>query len=130
VHAALSVSRIEAARAAHPGAPVLVHPECDASVRAAADACLSTGGMCAYARTSPAREIIVGTETGILHRLRAENPEKAFYPVDVSIVCADMKKITLEKICACLRDLSPRVSVDADIAAAAKRAIDAMLAVG
>jgi len=74
-HARLTAKRIMEAKAAHPGAPVLVHPECPKDVRNIADECLSTGGMCAYARSSKARDIIVGTEIGILHRLRSENPE-------------------------------------------------------
>ena len=128
-HAKLASERIAEARAAHPGAPVLVHPECPKDVRDAADECLSTGGMCAYARQSAASEIIVGTETGILHRLRAENPEKTFYPLDSGLICADMKKVTLEKVRNCLRDLSPVVTVAPETALPAKRAIDAMLAV-
>ena len=87
------------------------------------------GGMCAYARTSAAKEIIVGTEVGILHRLRTENPDKVFYPVDDNTLCPNMKKVTLKKVRDCLRDLSPRVTVPEEIALRAKRAIDAMLAV-
>ena len=128
-HARLTAGRIAAARAAHPGAPVLVHPECAKDVRDAADACLSTGGMCAYARTSDAKEIVVGTEVGILHRLRMENPEKTFHPVDEATLCPNMKKVTLEKVRDCMRDMSPRVTVPEGIAVRARRAIDAMLAV-
>ena len=127
-HARLTAARIAAARAAHPGAPVLVHPECAKDVRDAADECLSTGGMCAYARKSAAKEIIVGTEVGILHRLRTENPGKIFHPVDTSTICPNMKKVTLDKVRDCLRDMSPRVTVPEEIAIRAKRAIDAMLA--
>ena len=128
-HQRLTAKKIADARAAHPGAPVLVHPECPKEVRDAADECLSTGGMCAYARNSAAKEIIVGTEVGILHRLRTENPDKVFWPVDEATVCPNMKKTTLENLRDSLRDMSPRVVVDAEIAAKAKRAIDAMLAV-
>ena len=128
-HARLTAGRIAAARAAHPGAPVLVHPECAKDVRDAADACLSTGGMCAYARTSDAKEIVVGTEVGILHRLRMENPEKTFHPVDEATLCPNMKKVTLEKVRDCMRNMSPRVTVPEEIAVRARRAIDAMLAV-
>ena len=128
-HARLTAARVAAARAAHPGAPVLVHPECAKDVRDAADECLSTGGMCAYARKSAAREIIVGTEIGILHRLRTENPGKIFHPVDTSTICPNMKKITLDKVRDCLRDMSPRVTVPEEIAVRARRAIDAMLAI-
>ena len=128
-HARLTAARVAAARAAHPGAPVLVHPECSKDVRDAADERLSTGGMCAYARESSAPEIIVGTEVGILHRLRKENPSKVFHPIDEGMVCPNMKKATLANLRDCLRDLSPRVTVPAQVAERARRAIDAMLAV-
>ncbi len=125
-HAALAVEQVEAARTAHPGAPVMVHPECPKAVRDAADFCLSTGGMCAHAKSAPEREFIVGTEIGILHRLREENPGKAFHPV-ASLVCPNMKKTTLEKVRDCLRDMSPAVTVPEDVALRARRAIEAML---
>lgn len=130
VHACLTAAKVAAAREAHPGAPVLVHPECPQEVRDAADERLSTGGMCAYALKSSAPEIIVGTEIGILHRLRKENPGKKFWPVEEGAVCGDMKKATLEKVLCCLRDMAPVVSVPESVAVPARRAIDAMLAVG
>lgn len=129
-HAAVTVKAIEAARLQHPGAPVLVHPECARDVREAADERLSTGGMCRYARESSAREIVVGTETGILHRLRKENPEKSFYPVSERLVCPNMKKNTLENLRDSLRDMKTEVTVPDEIAVRARRAIDAMLAIG
>ena len=129
IHANLTAAAIAKARAAHPGAPVLVHPECSEEVRDAADERLSTGGMCAYVRGSSAREFIVGTETGILHRLRKENPGKAFYPVDENLVCPDMKKTTLESLYASLKENRTVVTVPEDVAVRAKRAIDAMLAI-
>ena len=128
-HAALTVKAIEAARAAHPGAPVLVHPECAKDIRDAADERLSTGGMCRFARESAAKEIIVGTEVGILHRLELESPGKRFYPVSDSLVCPNMKKTTLENLFECLKEMKTRVVVPEEIAVKAKRAIDAMLAV-
>ena len=129
-HAALTVKAIQDARAAHPGAPVLVHPECAKDIRDAADARLSTGGMCRFARESSAQEIIVGTEVGILHRLRQESPGKRFYPVSERLVCPNMKKTTLENLMESLREMKTRVTVDAAVARRAKRAIDAMLALG
>ena len=128
-HAALSAKSIADARAAHPGAPVLVHPECARDVRDAADERLSTGGMCRYARESAAREILVGTEVGILHRLRRENPEKTFYPVNERLVCPNMKKTTLENLAEGLREMKHRVVVPDDIAERARRAVEAMLAI-
>lgn len=129
IHAAITVESIETARRLHPGAPVLVHPECSKDVRDAADHQLSTGGMCQFARESDAKEFIVGTEVGILHRLRKENPGKIFHPVSEEIVCSDMKKITLENLAGCLREMKHEVAVPEEISTRAKRAIDAMLAV-
>ena len=127
-HARLTAKNIEDARAAHPGAPVMVHPECRKDVRDAADERLSTGGMCAFARTSAAKGFVVGTEEGILHRLRGADPEETFWPA-AELRCPNMKKATLEKVRDCLRDMTPRVTVPQEIAVRAKRAIDAMLAI-
>ena len=129
VHATLTAEAIEAARKLHPGAPVLVHPECSKAVRDAADHRLSTGEMCKFARESDAKEIIVGTEIGILHRLRKENPDKIFHPVSEEIVCSDMKKVTLENLAASLREMKHEVTVPEDVASRARKAREAMLAV-
>jgi len=129
-HAAITVKSIEQARASHPGAVVMVHPECAKDVRDAADERLSTGGMCKFARESAATDFIVGTEVGILHRLRKENPGKRFHPVSERIVCPNMKKTTPESLLHSLRNMATRVVVPDDVAVRAKRAIDAMLAVG
>lgn len=129
-HAMLTSAKIAAARAEHPGAVVMVHPECAKDVRDAADQALSTGGMCRFARESDAKEFIVGTEIGILHRLREENPGKTFYPVTDRLVCPNMKKTTLENLAECLREMKNRVVVQEDVATRARRAIEAMLAIG
>ena len=128
-HAAITVNAIASAKKLHPGAPVMVHPECAKDVRDAADEQLSTGGMCRFARESSHKEFIVGTEVGILHRLRKENPEKSFYPVSERIVCPNMKKTTLDNLAESLREMKTEVEVPQDIAIRAKKAIDAMLAV-
>ena len=126
VHAGLTAEAVAKARAAHPGAPVLVHPECAKEVRDAADERLSTGGMCKYARESAATDIIVGTEIGILHRLQRENPAKRFHPV-AELVCADMKKATLENVRDALKEMRHVVTVPESVAVRANRAIEAML---
>ena len=128
-HAMLTAAKIEEARKEHPGAVVMVHPECAKDVRDAADQRLSTGGMCAFARESDAKEFIVGTEVGILHRLRKENPGKAFYPVTERLICPNMKKTTLESLRTSLAEMKTRVVVPEEIATRAKRAIDARLAI-
>jgi len=128
-HAMLTAAKIEAARAEHPGAIVLVHPEYAKDVRDAADHALSTGGMCKFARESDAKDFILGTEVGILHRLRTENPGKTFYPVTDRLVCPNMKKTTLDNLAECLREMKNRVVVREDVASRARRAIEAMLAI-
>ena len=130
VHARLELGDIAAGRrAAGPKAPVLVHPECGKAVREAADACLSTGGMCRFVAESPLNTFVVGTESGILHRLEKENPSKRFVPIG-DLVCPDMKKPTLENLRDALRDGRHEVSVPEPVASRARRAIEAMLAVG
>ena len=126
-HQSITAGGIASARALHPGAPVIVHPECAKDVRDSADFALSTGGMCKFARESDASDIIVGTEIGILHRLRLENPEKRFHPVSERTVCPNMKKTTLENLAASLRETKTVVTVPEPIASRARRAVEAML---
>lgn len=112
---------------AHPKAKVMVHPECTGEVISLADAVLSTGKMCKYAKESEAKELIVGTEVGIIHRLKKENPEKKFYPASELAVCPNMKKITLEKVLWSLQDLKEVVKVPDEIRKKALRGIEKML---
>jgi len=114
----------------YPQAKVVVHPECTPEVIALADETLGTGGMCRFARGTEAKEIIVGTETGIIHRLRKENPDKKFIPASEQAVCGNMKFITLEKILWSLEDVAPEVKVPEDIRLKAKAAVDRMLETG
>jgi len=111
----------------HPEAEVMVHPECTPPVIALADAVFSTGGMCKYARESKSREFIIGTEVGILHKLRKENPGKAFYPASELAVCPNMKLTTLEKVLWSLQDMKYEVRVPEDIRLRARKAVDRML---
>ena len=113
----------------HPEAEVMVHPECTPPVIALADKVLSTGGMCKYAKESKASEIIVGTEIGILHRLRKENPDKKFYPASESAICPNMKLTTVEKVFWSLENMKYVVKVPDDIRISARNAVDKMLRV-
>ena len=113
----------------HPQAVVVVHPECTPDVIDLADEVLSTGQMIRQARESSASEVIVGTELGLIHRLKIENPEKTFYPVSFLTTCPNMKRITLEKVLWSLEDMKHPVEVPMETAAAARRAIERMLAV-
>lgn len=127
-HARIQVHHIRAQRAAHPGAPVLVHPECRWDVVQSADAVLGTGGMLRYARSSPAREMIIGTEIGLLHRLHKENPEKRFYAAFEDAICPNMKRTTPASILASLARMESVVELPAEIVTAARRPIERMLA--
>lgn len=120
---------VRQARQAHPEALVLVHPECLPQVVAEADQALSTGGMLRFARESTAASFIIGTETGLLHRLRRESPGKAFYPLEPEPVCPNMKKITLEHVLFALQKMEPRVELPATVISAARLPIERMLAV-
>ncbi len=111
----------------YPQAKVVVHPECRPEVIALADEVLSTGGMCRYARREDVSQMIVGTEIGIIHRLKKENPAKRFIPVSEQAVCPNMKLITLEKILWSLQAMAPVVRVAEEIRLRAKVAVDAML---
>jgi quinolinate synthase len=114
----------------YPQAKVVVHPECLPEVIALADGVLGTGGMCRYAQRDDVSQMIVGTEIGIIYRLRKENPEKKFIPASEQAVCPDMKLITLEKILLSLEAMAPEVKVPEEIRLKAKVAVDRMLEVG
>ena len=126
-HARIQPQDIIASRQKNPHAKVIVHPECRPEVTALADEVLSTGGMCRFARNTNATEVIVATETGIIHRLRKENPGKTFIPVSQKALCPNMKLVTLEKVLRSLEDMALRISIPGDIASNARRSIKAML---
>ena len=111
----------------HPKAKVMVHPECLSQVCALADAVVSTSKMIEYARNSGAREFIVGTEVGIIYRLKKDLPDKEFYPASERAVCPNMKRTTQEKVLWALEELKTEVKVSDDIRRRAKKAIDRML---
>ena len=130
IHVIIRPEHIEQIRQEHPQARVVVHPECRPEVIALADEVLSTGGMCRYARRSEVKEMIVGTEVGIIHRLKKENPGKNFFPVSDKAICPNMKLITLEKVLWSLEDMTPEVKVPEEIRLKAKEAVDRMLEIG
>jgi quinolinate synthase len=129
VHDHFTPEDVKAARALHPGAEVLVHPECRPEVIDQADFVYSTAGMGKHALASQAREFIIGTETGMIYKLKKENPSKEFYPLSENAVCQNMKKTTLEKVLRALQTLEPRVAVPEEIAGRARMAIERMLKV-
>jgi quinolinate synthase len=118
---------IKRERKFHPFAKVMVHPECLPAVLELADAVLSTSQMCKFARETEAKEIIVGTEVGLLYRLKKDNPTKEFYPASEAAVCPNMKRTTQEKIVWALEELKEEVKVSEEIRSRSRQAIDKML---
>lgn len=134
VHEKFSVDKIIELKKQHPGAKVLVHPECKRPVVLLADKVGSTAALLEYAKNSDAGEFIVATESGILHQMRKDCPEKTFIPAppdDATTCgcndCSFMKLNTLEKLYCCLRDETPEITVDPALAEAALRPIERML---
>jgi len=127
VHERVTVDDVRKARAEHPRALVMAHPECRIEVLEIADHVTSTSGMLRYAVASDAKEFIVGTEIGLMHRLRRENPEKLFYPLRKDMICPNMKRTTLKSILRAFQENTYVVKVPEEIRVPAKRALDRML---
>lgn len=113
----------------YPDALFICHPECNPAITALADHACSTSGMYDFCRTSPARRFIIGTEAGILYRLKNENPDKEFILASPALICPNMKLISLEDILNSLKTMTPEVRVEEAIRVPAKQALDRMLAV-
>jgi len=129
-HLRIQPHHITDLRREYPQAKVVVHPECRPEVITLADEVLSTSGMCRYARQDDVTQMIVGTEVGVIHRLRKENPDKKFIPASEQAVCPRMKLITLESILWSLQEMAPEVKVPENIRRKAQTAVDRMLAIG
>jgi len=135
VHAGIRPADIERWQAEAPDAELLVHPECGCASQAMAFGnerthILSTEGMINFAKASPKPRMLVATEIGIIHRLEKEAPGKRFEPVNRKAFCKYMKMITLEKLRDSLRDWKYEVTVEPEIAARARGAIERMIALG
>lgn len=127
VHQRITPEMITAKRAEYPDAIVVVHPEASPEVVALADKVLSTGGMCRYVKATTAKQIIVATEIGLIHRLRKDNPNLQYIPLSEQLVCPDMKMTRLEDILAALEKMQYRITVDEAIREKAQRPIRRML---
>ena len=131
VHVEFTARSIDKIKTQYPDAEVVAHPECTFAVRLLADEVCSTEKMIGFCRSSPAREFIIVTESGMLHRLRREVPGKVFIPGPTeACACADcrfMKMNTLEKLHGALLNLDPRIEIPEAIRARAERPIRRML---
>ena len=113
----------------HPNATVMVHPECSSEMRQVSDFVGSTSKMCHYAKESSGKDFIVGTEEGILHRLRKENPEKNFYLAYEGAICPNMKLTTLDRLYAALKEEKHVVKVPKAVADKARGSLERMFQV-
>jgi quinolinate synthase len=129
VHDRVTVHDVQSARKVYPNAEFLAHPECRIEVLEIADHVTSTSGMLKYVRNSAAREFIVGTERGLIYRLRKENPGKLFHALREDMLCPNMKRTNLESILHALKNMEHIVTVPEEISAKAKKALDRMVAI-
>jgi quinolinate synthase len=130
-HLRIEPEMLVAARKEHPDAELLIHPEAAHECRVLADQVLSTGGMCAYVKTSAAREFIIATENGLLHTLEKNNPNKRFFALSDDIVCPNMKRGSLLSVRNALRGTGGEViTVKKEVADKARRSLELMLELG
>jgi len=128
-HERLKADVVARLKEQHLDALFVCHPECNPAVVALADHACSTSGMYDFCRRSPAKRFIIGTEAGILYRLRQENPHKEFILASPALVCPNMKLTSLEDILEALTTMAPVVKVPEEIRVPAKRALDRMIAI-
>jgi quinolinate synthase len=129
VHDGLSAEEILKCREVYPQAVFLAHPECNPGVLDQADAICSTSGMLQYVRQAAAQEFIIGTEQGILHRMRLENPGKVFHSPCRRLICRPMKRMTMGDVLSALKENRYQVRVPEEIRLRALQAVERMLAV-
>lgn len=127
IHTVITGEDVQSALACHPGAKILVHPECREEVIEMADYIGSTSGIIDYATASSAREFIVVTELGVMYELKKRNPEKSFYSTAAGQICEDMKKITLDKIIFVLEQDGAGLEMAADLMDKANAPLKRML---
>jgi quinolinate synthase len=128
-HHRIKPSDVAEARAAKPDAPVLVHPECTPEVVAQADFVGSTAQIIEEALRSPKKEFLIGTESGVIHRLTKLAPDKKFYALHATMVCPNMKKTHLESVLYALENMHYEMKLPEEVIQAAKKSLDRMLSV-
>lgn len=126
-HIRVAEEDIIKAKKNHPNAEFIAHPECSPEVLKMADHICSTGGMFQYVKQSKAKEFIIGTESGMLYKLREENPDKKFYMPTTHLICANMKLTTLGWVAHSLENLVYEVNVPDGIRKKAKKTLERML---
>lgn len=127
VHKKFKDEEVKKAKEKYPDAEVIVHPECDPEVQKLADGIYSTSGMLKRVKNSNSKRFIIGTEKGLIYRLKKENPEKEIYSLGFSKTCYNMKKITLEKVKKGLEDEKYEIVLDEEIINKARKSLERML---
>ncbi|MBR5248889.1 MAG: quinolinate synthase NadA, partial [Lachnospiraceae bacterium] len=131
IHAGITEKEVLEAKSQHPRAQILVHPECVVAVSEMADYVGSTTGIMNYVKKSDHNEFIIGTENSIVQHLQFEYPNKRFYPMSKRLICHDMKLTTLADVYHCVKgDGGEEIVLPQDVRLAAKRSLEAMLALG
>jgi quinolinate synthase len=126
-HVYITEDDIRKAKQEWPDAIVMSHPECTEPVRKISDELLSTGQMLKFVKKNSAKRYIVGTEKGIIHALKKENPDAEYMPATERAICPNMKKITIDKVIASLEELKERIEVDEQTRLRAKKSLDRMI---
>ena len=130
-HARMSAENVKKAKALHPNALFLVHPECVPEVVELADYVGSTTGIMDFAKNSDAKEFIIGTENSIVSHLQLECPDKMFYPLSKDLVCHNMKLTTIVDVLNCVKGIAgEEIILDKDVMDGARRCIDKMIELG
>ena len=127
IHDKITCEMVMAAKAEHPGYPVIIHPECRPEVVECADYAASTGKMLTIIKNDPAKGFVIATEEGILHRMKKEFPDREFFALKPCVICTDMKKITLESVRDALKFRQHEVKLDAETIEKARQPIERML---
>ena len=132
VHEIFSIEKMVKLKTRHPKAEIIAHPECEEQILNIADFIGSTTGLLNYTKSSKTQEFIVATETGILHQMQKQNPDKVFIPSPPNNSCAcndcpHMKLNTLEKLYFCLKYELPEIKMEESLREAAKKPIEKML---
>lgn len=129
-HHRISVEQVREIKKIHPDALVLVHPECRKEVCEEADFVGSTKQIIDFAEKSEHSKFIIGTEMGVLYKLKRDNPDKTFYLLSQGLICPNMKKTTLESVYNALKEMKYEIKLDENIRLKAKKALDRMIRIG
>lgn len=126
-HKRVKAEDVKKIRQLHPKAKILMHPECEPEVQKLADFLGSTSEIIRYAGEIPERDIIIGTEEGVIHILRKQNPDKNFYLLSAGLICTNMKKTRLEDVYNALLDMQYEIHVEDSIRLKALKSLEEML---